>query len=549
MAGVGFGSGRAARRKRGSGSGGGGGGGFASYSLPNAVDVRYEPSILAPSVDGNNRVTLLTDINGLANATPITAGAIPAGGAPKLVTDAQGRKALLFEGNNALEIADTLASYTANGCTAYAVIRYFDANTTNAQSVFAVGRNANASAPNTLRAFMNTLAGSANGIATNAHPPFPAHGGKYLCDNAGVYGTERVAGQSRRKMICHAGLQVVAIRGGASNSAQIHMNDEYCTGITTINGGATVTSGGEIGRHAFAPGGTNYGSFLLYALHIKRSAQTAAEIQANIAAMMTAYGIASITHSFILEGDSRFANAGAVSLGESPYGYLQVELASRLPSSWRVIRSAIGGSQIDKDVGATGSNIDKGLRDRRDFLNRSLFSGNWELPGRNVVAIETWYNDDGQTTSPVYVQPTFTAARADEIYSNLQNLVLNDARGYLKLGYEYLASISLPSSGTKQASLDQMRARFRSANFFHDFLGAAGDTYAGKVRRAEVPLCMPISGAWGSQVLDTTLAVSDPRITTNGGLYFSDQAHETSACHPYIAQCLADRVLGADPYA
>lgn len=547
MAGVGFGLSRAARRKRGAGSGGGGGG-FASYALPYAVDVRYEPSILTPSVDGSSRVTLLSDINGLANATPITAGAIPGGGAPKLVTDTQGRKALLFEGNNALEIADTLASYTANGCTAYAVIRYFDANNTNGQSVFAVGRNANASAPNTLRAFMNSLAGSANGIAANSHPPFPAHGGKYLCDNAGVYGTERVAGQSRRKMICHAGLQVVAIRGGASNSAQIHMNDEYCTGITTINSGATVTSGGEIGRHAFAPGGTNYGSFLLYALFIKRSAQTSAEMQANIAAMMTAYGIASITNQFILEGDSRFANAGAVSLGESPYGYLQVEVANRLPSSWRVIRNAIGGSNIDKDVGATGGNIDKGLRDRRDFLNRSLFSGNWELPGRNVVAIETWYNDDGQTASPTYAQPVYSAARADEIYANLQSLVCTDARAYLALGHEYLASITLPSSGTKQASLDQMRARFRSSSFFHDFLGAVGDTYAGKVRRAEVPLCMPIVGAWGSQVLDTTLPVSDGRITTNGGLYFSDQAHIISACHPVIAQCLADRVLGADPY-
>ncbi|MDQ4420021.1 hypothetical protein OOT33_06150 [Sphingobium sp. DEHP117] len=546
MAGVGFGLSRAARRKRGSGSGGGGG--FASYSLPNAVDVRYEPSILAPSVDGSNRVTVLPDINGLANATAITAGAIPGGGAPKLVTDAQGRKALLFEGNNALEIADTLASYTANGCTAYAVLRYFDANSTNAQSVFAVGRNANASAPNTLRAFMNTLAGSANGIAANAHPPFPAHGGKYLCDNAGVYGTERVAGQSRRKMICHSGLQVVAIAGGAANTAQIHMNDEYCTGVTTINTGTTVTSGGEIGRHAFAPGGTNYGSFLLYALFIKRSAQTTPQIQANIAAMMSAYGISSLTNSFILEGDSRFANAGAVAAGESPYGYLQVELASRLPSSWRVLRSAIGGSQIDADIGATGSNIDKGLRNKRDFLNRSLFSGNWELPGRNLVAIECWHNDDGQTTSPIYVQPTLTAARADEIYANLQNLVLNDARGFLKLGYEYLASLPMPGSGTKDPSLNQIRARYRSANFFHDFLGAAGDTYAGKVRRAEVPLCMPISGAWGSQVLGPGLSTTDARIQSQGGIYFNDQAHPISACYPYIAQCLADRVLGADPY-
>ncbi len=545
MAGVGFGSGRAARRKRSSGSGGSG---FASYSLPNAVDVRYEPSILAPSVDGNSRVTTLPDINGLANATAITSGAIPGGGAPKLVTDSLGRKALLFEGNNALEIADTLASYTANGCTAYAVIRYFDANTTNAQSVFAVGRNANASAPNTLRAFMNTLAGSANGIAANSHPPFPAHGGKYLCDNAGVYGTERVSGQSRRKMICHSGLQVVAIRGGATNTAQIHMNDEYCTGITSINSGATVTSGGEIGRHAFAPGGTNYGSFLLYALFIKRSAQTAAEIQANIAAMMTAYGISSITNSLILEGDSRFANAGAVAAGESPYGYLQVELAARLPSSWRVIRSAIGGSQIDKDVDATGSNIDKGLRDKRDFLNRSLFSGNWELSGRNVIAVEVWHNDDGQTTSPIYVQPTLTAARADEIYANLQNLVCNDARSYLALGYEYLASLPIPGSVTKNPSLAQMRARFRSATFFHDFLGAAGDAYAGKVRRAEVPLSMPISGAWGGQVLDVGLSTTDARIQSQGGIYFNDQAHPISACHPYIAQCLADRVLGADPY-
>lgn len=545
MPGVGFGLSRAARRKRGSGSGGGGG--FASYSLPHAVDVRYEPSILAPTVDGSNRVTLLTDINGLANATPITAGIIPGGGAPKLVTDAQGRKALLFEGNNALEIADTLASYTANGCTAYAVVRYLDANSAIGQSIFGVGRNASGAAPNTLRAFMNSLAGSANGIGANSFPPFPAHGGKYLCDNAGVYGTERVAGQSRRKMICHAGLQVVAVRGGASNSAQIHMNDEYCTGVPTINSGATVTSGGEIGRHAFGPGGT-YGSFLLYALFIKRAGQTAAEIQANIAAMMSAYGIQSTTNQIILEGDSRFANAGAVAAGESPYGYLQVELASRLPSSWRVIRSAIGGSQIDKDVGATGSNIDKGLRDKRDFLNRSLFSGNWELSGRNVVAIEIWHNDDGQTTSPIYVQPTLSAARADEIYANLQNLVLNDARGYLKLGYEYLASLPIPGSGSKDNSLNQMRARFRSSNFFHDFLGAVGDTYAGKVRRAEVPLCMPIAGAWGPQVLDSGLSATDARIQSQGGIYFNDQAHPISACHPYIAQCLADRVLGADPY-
>ena len=528
----------------------GGGSSFPNYSIPNAVDVRYEPSILAPSVDGNSRVTTLPDILGLANATAITTGSIPGGGAPKLVTDAQGRKALLFEGNNALEIADTLASYTANGCTAYAVLRYLDPNSTNAQSVFAVGRNASGTAPNTLRAFMNSLAGSANGIAANSHPPFPAHGGKYLCDNAGVYGTERVAGASRRKMICHSGLQVVAVRGGATNTAQIHMNDEYCTGVTTINGGATVTSGGEIGRHAFAPGGTNYGSFLLYALFIKRAGQTAAEIQANIAAMMTAYGIQTLTNSFILEGDSRFANAGAVAAGESPYGYLQMELASRLPSSWRVLRFAIGGSQIDADIGATGSNIDKGLRNKRDYLNRSLLSGNWELPGRNVIAVECWHNDDGQPigTSPIYAQPTLSAARADEIYANMQNLVCNDARAYLALGYEYLASIPIPGSGTKDPSLNQIRSRYRSANFFHDFLGAVGDTYAGKVRRAEVPLSMPIAGAWGAQVLGSGLSSTDARIQSQGGIYFNDQAHPISICHPYIAQCLADRVLGADPY-
>ena len=178
-------------------------------------------------------------------------------------------------------------------------------------------------------------------------------------------------------------------------------------------------------------------------------------------------------------------------------------------------------------------------------------SGVGRNSGRSVRSsggCEVWHNDDSQTTSPIYTQPVYSAARADEVYANLIGLASTDTRSYLALGFEYLAAISLPGSTTKGASLAQMRARFRSASFFEDFGGQAGGTYAGKVRRAEVPQAMPITGAWGDQVLGPSLTSADARIKSNGGIYYNDQAHHLSICHPYIAECLVDRILGADPY-
>ena len=525
---------------------------FANYTLPfpmPASGVRYEPSVLAPAVDGSGRVTTLFDINGTANATAITGGTIPPGGAPKLVTDRLGRKALLFEGTNALEIADTLSSYTTSGLTTYAVVCFFDPNDVNSQSMFSAGRNAGTPI-NQIKAFMTTTNGIALGVPANAFPAGPACAGKPLWDAAGVYGTERSAGNSRRKMPVHSGLQVIAISGGVGGTGIIAMNDEYCSAIGAPTNNTVSVSGGEIGRYSFAPASTNYMSGLVYAMYIRKSATSASDMQANIAAIMAAYGIQPVTNRFILEGDSRFANTGAKSLGESPYNYLQVKVADLLPSSWSVIAASRGGTTIDADVGATGANIDAGMRNRWGYANQSLFSGIFTLPGRNVVAVEDWYNDDGQTTvgNPRYTAATFTAARADQIYANMQDFITNDATSVLSRGYEYLASIPMPAPTTKDPSLNEMRAKLRSANFFHDFLGAVGDTYAGKVRRAETPLSMPIAGAWGSQVLDTGLTAGDGRIVSNGGLYFADQAHPNNSAAPHIAACLVNRVLGADPY-
>lgn len=525
----------------------------AAYELPYPTEVRLEPSLAAPTADVDGRATLVPDMQGLANGVPITGGTVPPGGTPKVVTDVLGRTGLLFEGTQALAIENALANYTANDCTAYAIVRYLDPAVSNPQSVFGVGRNGGG-APNTLRTHISAYGRwAANGIAANSTPPFPSHGGRYLCDSAGTYGTERVADASLRKMILHSGLQVVACAGaGASGTAEVHHNDEYVTGLAAIQNGTVAASGGEIGRHAFSAVASSYGTFVLYGLFVTRSKQTTAQIQANIAAMMAAYKIGSIEHQIVLEGDSRFADSGAAGAGESKLGYLAPAMSDALMQrglrNYRVINHAIGGSLIDADVGATTFNIDKGLRNRRDYQNQSLFSGKWDLPGRNVVAVETWYNDDGQTSSPTYTAATYTAARADEIYANLIGLVSTDARSYLSLGWEYVASISMPGSNTKEPSLLQMRGHLRSASFFTDMSAGPGQTYAGKVRRAEVPLCMPIAGSWGAYVLGPSLPSNDARIRSNGGIYYDDQAHQLSICAPYIAACLLDRIQGADPY-
>ena len=535
----------------------GGGGGtpapVEAYDLPYPTDVRLESSLLAPEVDGNDQVTTWPDMMGLADAVRITGGTLPPGGAPKVVTDHAGRTGVLFEGQHALEVQDTLANYSGNNCTVYAVIRYLDAASSTAQSVFGIGRNASGTAPNTLRAFMNHLGSfQASGVAANSQPPFLAHGSKYLVNGDKVLGNERVAGQSRRKMILHAGIQVVAIAGGSSSTAEIHMNDEYCTGITTMNTGTATTSGGEIGRHAYDPRSSTYGTFILYGLFIQRSKQTTAQIQANIGAMMDAYGVVPIEHQLILDGDSRFADSGPSIMGESKQGYLgpqiNYELERQGIRNWRVINHAIGGSTIDADDGGTGQAIDKGLRQKRDYLNNSMFSGNWTLPGRNVVAVEIWHNDSSQTLNAKYTAPVYGAARADQIYANLIDLVRNDTRSYLALGYEYMAGISLPGSTTMDAGLQQMRGHLRAASFFEDFGGQPGGPYEGKVRRAENPLSMQVTGAWGDYVLDPALSSTDPRLNSQGGIYYADQAHQRAVCQPFMAKCMVDRLLGADPY-
>lgn len=520
--------------------------GTVLYTIPNAMDVRIEPTFTTNTVDGSNRITLVPDMLGLADMTPITTGTTPPGGAPKLVTDSLGRKCLLFEGTQAAQLADTLASYTGNTCTVIAIVRYLNPNGSAAQSIFSLGRNVN-SPPNTLRAFMNSLGNTAsNGVAANSFPPMPCMGGKYIVNGTTVTGTEKTAGTSIGKMICHTGLQVVAVSGAASNAAHIHMNDEYVSGMTTINTGTTSVNGAEVGRYSQAPNtSTNYGSFYLYGLFVKRATMTPAQVQANIAAIMTAYALDPISNQLVIEGDSRFSDFGLTSTGLSPslnFGTFFTEpgKAYCLPTSWRVVQLARGGSKILADTGATGVDIDKGLTQRRDYANNSFFTSRWKLSGRNVVALETYYNDVGDLNSG-YVSAVGTSARGDEIYARLQALVDTDATSYLAKGMEYLASITLPGSSTYSAAQAQLRSRFRSSNFFADFRAGSGGVNEGKVRRAEVPLSMPISGAWGSQVLDTALGAGDARI----GTYFYDQQHELPACYPYMAQCIHDAVLAA----
>lgn len=520
--------------------------GTVLYSIPNAMDVRIEPTFTTNTVDGGSRITLVPDMLGLADMTPISTGTLPPGGAPKLVTDALGRKCLLFEGTQAAQLADTLASYTGNTCTVIAIVRYLNPNGSAAQSIFSLGRNVNAP-PNTLRAFMNSLGNTAsNGVAANSFPPMPCMGGKYIVNGTTVTEVEKTAGTSIGKMICHTGLQVIAVSGAAANAAHIHMNDEYVSGIASINTGLTSVNGAEVGRYSQAPNtATNYGSFYLYGLFVKRATMTTAQVQANIAAIMSAYALDPITNQLVIEGDSRFSDFGLTSTGLSPslnLGTFFTEPGQPycLPTGWRVVQLARGGSKILADTGATGTDLDKGLSNRRDYANNSFFTSRWKLSGRNVVALETFYNDAGDTGSG-YVSATGSTARGDEIYTRLQALVDTDATSYLAKGMEYLASITLPGSGTYGAALAQLRSRFRSSNFFADFRAQTGGVNEGKVRRAEVPLCMPISGAWGSNVLDTSLGASDARI----GTYFYDQQHELPACYPYMAQCIHDAILAA----
>src|SRR6476661_7940496 len=79
--------------------------GASATSYPTTPSVQYHINSNPPSVDGNNRLTTLTDMQGLANML-----AVSGTNAPKLLTDGLGRKFLRFNTNGVTGEAAAIAT-------------------------------------------------------------------------------------------------------------------------------------------------------------------------------------------------------------------------------------------------------------------------------------------------------------------------------------------------------------------------------------------------------------------------------------------------------
>ena len=526
-----------------------GGGGAVIYNMPSGLDPshRYQADMSAITVDGSNRLTAISDLQLLANGIAPT---ISSKTAPEWRTDWLGRKFLLFEGEQAIWLTNALAVSAGQGVTIFAVARFLNPSN-NADSLFSLGRNGDGTAttPNTLGGLLDSFSG------VNSAPPVPRQGARYIFGNtsgaATPTGTGKNGSASFNKMFTHAGLQVIGRmpRPSASGGDTFWLNEEYI-GFSGSTPRTDAGVGGTIGM--YAQGNNSYARIALYDLAIWIHPMTSegttgkdgyfsyAQGQSVVDAMKTAYGIANVQNTLILDGDSTydgFTNRNTAPVGTSGVAgdnlnTLAPLIAQRLPTSWRVMNIASGGSVVGK-VGSSVTDLTT-LVNRRD--QRAAFGTLMDIAGgRKVLAFNCQHNDFGEAVGAGrsdYVQPIDTDARADEIYARWQSYVSSDTNSLFVRGFEVIMAVTPFSTGAASGK-DVLRGKVRNSNFRSDFNAGTGQTYDGKLRRIDYPV-IP-SGA------------TFPFASYDASNYFSDQVHWRAPLNVLAATAISTVITtGAD---
>ena len=388
-------------------------------ALPLAVTSRWHPGFSTVTLDGN-RVATATDLIGLAD---VSSGA---GEGPKQMTDAAGQVFWRFDGDAFLTVASDLI-LSSRDMAVFMVGRFHRIGVTC--DVFSLGSAAAATASN------------ANGAALLARRS--SQGMPLL---QGFSKPSTTSYPSPETMVTGSQMQVVGMvgRGDADGGTTLWVNDVSLGTQQPLN--RPDVAGAEIGRYAFDPGIVgNWGTFDLYEMVVCDYRLTDPEGDSLSAALMSAYGIPSITDQLVLEGDSIMQGTGDVTAALSAGMILTEPGAAHIGPSWRVVNLAVSGSRITSMV------------TRRDAV---LSWPDMQVTGgQNVLAFEIGRND----MSPSFA--TTPTELRDAVVDYLTDPFGVTTNSVLDRGWDVRMLANIASSVDFEADIASYRSLIRDPSF------------------------------------------------------------------------------------
>lgn len=505
---LGLGSARGARRSRGaSGSPGPApSAGTAASNFAAAPTVHYHFHSQSVAIDGNSRLTACPDRQGLAGLAAVSGTT-----APRLMTDALGRRFLRFNGSEAAVIENALAGLANRGFTALAVARVHHARAT---CHILNPRFAAYTSP-TVNTAANASIGLMRATVTSASANFLQAGPPAASTNA----------TDCYKVIPGTQLQVLAVasRTTANGGTRLYCNSDFCdvaqqtTSVTGYIGAVVGASAGA--NNSEAPTLSVNNVLDIYELAIWTGELSNTVANAAVAAAVANFAIAPLDTNLVLDGDS-IIDGVATTQPESP-AYAR-GIGSRLTepgSSWiaanvRVLNLATSGNSVSH------------LVTKRDAANSVFAAGRY--PGgaaKNLIAVQIGRND-----------LVATATTAATHYANVTALLNTASTGYLQRGWRVAqvaniagANSSIPGSPSDGPTTLQQRVEsFRgmimtgtaiNLTFAGDTLSGVGQTYDGLVS------VLPVSEITVSTA--TKFKTAANAADAAGGLYDNDSTHLT----------------------
>jgi len=444
-------------------------------ALPTTPSVRYHAAVSSITLGGDSRVTAITDIMALADASG------SAGNGPKVGTDPLGRKYLDFNfdpngaGQHWLTIATTLANVSSQACAVFAVGRFFSQQS---GVVFSIGQNGN-SPPNTGGPLMQCT-GPGAGLQQR-----PYAGPNTAGSQSTKIGTQLCVVGSAGRTVGNGGVRVWMNRNGRSPNTPVALT-------------AGTGQGAEVGRNSNSPTGTFLNAHI-YELIVFNFNLTDSQGDAIATALADGWGIPDIVHDVVVEGDS-------ISAGVDDRGIARwlSEPSLGLPATTRVVMSARSGSGFTKSTTQNPTY-------RRDLSGSCLDLATYRVPG-----------DVPSLTIQIGRNDITNDATADAAYSSLVAYLNTTTTGVLQRGFKVAVGANIAEGSTLgiTSSVLRLRNKILDPQFLVDCNAGPGQTYYGRLRVANLPGIT--SGAKGTVFYD----LAD---TTDTDIYQSDGLHPWEA--------------------
>ena len=440
-------------------------------TLPTTPSVRYHAAVSSITLGGDGRVTSISDIMALADASGSS------GNGPKVGTDPLGRKYLDFNfdpngaGQHWLTIATTLANVSSQACAVFAVGRFFSQQS---GAVFSIGQNGN-SPPNTGGPLMQCT-GPGAGLQQR-----PYAGPNTAGSQSTKIGTQLCVVGSAGRTVGNGGVRVWMNRNGRSPTTPVALT-------------AGTGQGAEIGRNSNSPSGTFLNAHI-YELIVFNFNLTDSQGDAIATALADGWGIPDIVHDVVVEGDS-------ISAGVDDRGIARwlSEPSLGLPATTRVVMSARSGSGFTKSTTQSPTY-------RRDLAGSCLDLATYRTPG-----------DVPSLTIQIGRNDITNDATADTAYNSLVAYLNTTTTGVLQRGFKVVVGANIAEGSTLgiTSSVLRLRNKILAAQFLVDCNAGPGQTYYGRLRVANLPgITSGVKGTVFNDLADTT----DTDIYQSDGLH------------------------------